>query len=120
MKSYRFAHPDAPNARNRVHSHVMLRLLGVRKIPLEGMPACMLPGDDSTGAHVEIKTWIVPLTGAPERGASGRLLKRSAHRVRCECPGCGTELSAGRLFQHRCEPPLKTPADFQDQHGLSR
>lgn len=101
---YRYAVPALPHLRY-VHSHHMLRLLGVRKLPRDGMPVSMLPGADSNDAPVSIKTWVVPLVGEAPFNASGRYrMKRSAHRVRCECPGCGAELSAGRLFQHICKP----------------
>lgn len=121
---YRFNHPDV-NARRPVHSHVMLRLLEVRSLPREGMPARMLPGTDSTGAHTEIRVWVaphVPKFGKRWNGSDWvpAVVKTSVHRVRCACPGCGVELSAGRLFQHRCavKPGEITSAQLGDEEAL--
>jgi hypothetical protein len=104
---YQFTHPSA----HPVHSHRMLELLGVKSLPVDGLPERTLAGIDIAGQPVEIRVWVVPLVGERKTGAFGRVLKRSAHRVRCACPGCGAELSAGRLFQHVCnrrQKPLTT------------
>lgn len=71
-----------------VHSTEMLALLGVTRIPPEGLNARLVQG---------IWVWADPLPAA-EPGQR----KRSTHRVRCECPLCGKHLSAGRLHQHIC------------------
>jgi hypothetical protein len=86
----RFTHPSGSLTRP-VHSSAMLQLLGVSgsKLPAEGMPAREIQG---------IRVWVAPL---PPR-EPGQRGKRSTHRVRCACPDCGAEVSAGRLFQHRC------------------
>lgn len=94
-----------PPAGSRVaHSSAMLQLLGVKgKLPRLGLPAVLLPGINAQGKPVQILTWVVPLVGeAPPRKWGGGKQKRCAHRVRCACPCCGTEVSAGRLFQHVC------------------
>jgi hypothetical protein len=88
----------------------MLKLLGVTgKLPAAGLPARMLRGRNELREPVSIKVWVAPLVGEAPRNALGRAQKRSSHRVRCECPGCGVELSAGRLFQHVC-PPKHAPS----------
>lgn len=84
---HRFWHPDYPS--RPVHAHTMAQLLGVTG----NYPAVGLPPREVQG----IRVWVNPL---PPRGPGER--KRSTHRVRCLCPGCGRELSAGRLFQHDC------------------
>lgn len=119
---YRFNHPDADSPRRSVHSHVMLRLLEVRALPREGMPARMLPGRDSTGAHTEIRVWVAPHVPKFRKAWNGaeyveKLVKTSVHRVRCECPGCGAELSAGRLFQHLCRGRVSS-AELADEELL--
>jgi hypothetical protein len=88
FNTYEFEHPTYPG--RPVHSSTMLTLLGVTgKLPPEGMAARDVQG---------VRVWVRPLPDA----APGQR-KRSAHRVRCACPGCGLKLSAGRLFQHWCE-----------------
>lgn len=102
---YRFTNPFNPG--RALHSHRMLQLLGVKKLPALGMPLILLPGISSDGKPVEIRTWVtphVPKFGKRWNGSDWvpARVKTSVHRVRCACPGCGTELSAGRLFQHVC------------------
>lgn len=103
---YRFTNPFSPGW--PLHSHRMLQLLEVRTLPREGMPARMLPGlNVTTKAPVEIRVWVaphVPKFGKRWNGSDWvpAPVKTSVHRVRCACPGCGVELSAGRLFQHIC------------------
>jgi len=74
------------------------------KWPAEGMPARMVrgievpkPGEINV-AMIEIKVWVTP-----QRSSNSREMSRSTHRVKCECPGCGKEFSAGRLGQHLCK-----------------
>lgn len=44
-----------------------------------------------------VKVWVNPIPAVkPPR-------KSSKHRAMCECPGCGQEMSVGRLHQHKCE-----------------
>jgi hypothetical protein len=49
---------------------------------------------------IDVRVWIAPAFANGRRFPSGRMWKSSRHRVMCECPSCGTELSAGRLHQH--------------------
>lgn len=111
---YRFTNPFNPG--RALHSHRMLQLLEIRKLPVAGMPARMLPGIASDGKPVEIRVWVAPFVPKFRKRMDGTpvRVKSSTHRVRCACPGCGAELSAGRLFQHvcsdcKCERP--PPAD---------
>lgn len=97
---YRFSNPFNPG--RALHSYRMLQLLEVKKLPVAGMPARMLPGISSDGKPVEIMVWVIALVGEAKRSPSGYAHKRSTHRVFCQCPGCGKGLSAGRLFQHVC------------------
>ena len=102
-----FRHPQYPG--RHVHSSTMRELLGLdhtAKLPREGMPVRMveLTGHPLNGEPLFAKVWVNPL---PERDVGvrnqwGRLVKRSTHRVSCECPLCGKQMSAGRLFQHTC------------------
>jgi hypothetical protein len=98
---YRFS---PPAGRRVVHSSAMLQMLGVSELPKLGLPLTFLPGTNSLGQPVQISVWVAPLVGDAPVNAYGRKQRRCAHRVRCKCPGCGTELSAGRLFQHECPP----------------
>lgn len=61
---------------------------GGKQWPDAGLPPTVVQG---------VKVWVNPIVRVPGR-------KSSKHRVMCECPGCGTVLSAGRLFQHVCKP----------------
>lgn len=107
---YRFTNPFNPG--RPLHSHRMLQLLEVTKLPHAGMPARMLPGVrlDAQGQKtpVEIRIWVAPFVPKFRPGWNGApvRVKSSTHRVRCKCPGCGCELSAGRLFQHVCPGPV--------------
>jgi hypothetical protein len=69
-----------------MHSHHVRRLLGVDRLPENGMLRRELQG---------IIVWVEPLRG--ERPASG---KRHTHRVLAECPVCSMVMSVGRLPQH--------------------
>ena len=80
---------DATIYRYPAHSSTMLELLGLppkAKLPKDGMNAVMIQG---------VEVWITPLDIARA--------KKQFHRVRCECPICGEEMSAGRLNQHICK-----------------
>jgi hypothetical protein len=99
----RFTHPSGSPYR-QVHSAAMLQLLGVTKLPVEGMLSRKIQG---------ITVWVRALPPRP----ADRRTKRSTHRVRCLCPDCGVELSAGRLFQHKCKPG-KTKALEQARQSL--
>jgi hypothetical protein len=48
-------------------------------------------GDDKVEKKVMVKVWVVSLRSG-----------RKTHRVMAECPHCHFDMSAGRLFQHRC------------------
>lgn len=96
--AYRLYNSRYPN--RPVHSSRMFELLGVNNItkwPDAGLPPCELPATDtSNGTAVNVTVWVRAIVRIPGR-------KSSAHRVRCLCPGCNRELSAGRLFQHTCK-----------------
>jgi hypothetical protein len=77
------------------HSSWMLKQLGVKKLPSEGMPIRMVQ---------DIMVWVEPFVPAFR---SGVRVKSSTHRVRCYCPECGKKMSAGRLHQHICKPTTK-------------
>lgn len=62
------------------------------KLPVDGAPATYVRFQ-----KWNVRVWIDPL---PPRTSTGRQHKRSTHRVMCECPRCGAQLSAGRLEQH--------------------
>jgi len=64
-----------------MHSHTLLNLLGLRHTPERGMSRVLVEG---------VTVWADPLFP----GSSFRL------RMRAECPACGEEMAAGRLFQH--------------------
>lgn len=70
---------SAWNAQSR---HVLMAL-GVKKPPVEGMPAREVQG---------VTVWVDSLAVARE--------KRHFHRVRCACPYCAADVSLGRLHQH--------------------
>lgn len=86
--------------RHTMHSTKMLEALGVigGKLPKDGLAPRMVQG---------VRVWAVPFV-------EGRPRKSSQHRVRCECPDCGVELSAGRLFQHKCKPEDLDPMNTDD------
>lgn len=82
--------PSRTNPNRNAQSHDVRYYLGLGekgKLPVEGMLGRSLFG---------IWVWVEPLRGTHTR-------KRSTHRVRCECPSCGTHLSVGRLHQHVCK-----------------
>lgn len=78
------------------HASQMCTLMGLptNKLPLEGVPPRMVPGLDPENRPVEIKVWV-------DSRETARAAKRF-QRMRCECPGCGADVPAGRLFSHLC------------------
>jgi hypothetical protein len=73
--------PDYP--RWPAHSGHVKALLGLdanAPLPADGMPERVVHG---------IAIWVAPLVKG-----------RFALRVRARCPVCGTEVAAGRLYQH--------------------
>jgi hypothetical protein len=83
------------------------------------MPAILLPGIDATGKPVQISVWVAPFVPKFSKRMDGTpvRVKSSTHRVRCSCPGCGAELSAGRLFQHVCPGPISSK-ELTDEEAL--
>jgi len=68
------------------HNHEVLGLLGVKRLPVDGMSPREIQG---------ITVWVEPLrVEKPIRG------KRHDRRIRAICPACGREFSVGRLHQH--------------------
>lgn len=59
------------------------------KLPAEGMPTMMIQG---------VEVYVLPV-GSP--GLNPKATR--PHRVRAVCPKCSYHMSAGRLFQHKCE-----------------
>lgn len=92
------SHPNYVNPHRagwNVHSADMRELLGLdrkAKLPAEGMPQREING---------IQTWVNPLVSEATRRDLGWPTRM--HRVRCHCSDCGQEMSAGRLFQHKCK-----------------
>lgn len=83
--------PRWPEHNRNVHSDGMKILMGLhpcKKWPLEGMPPRIIQG---------VKVWVKPIGPDPKQG-----WRRNTHRVMAQCPLCGFECSAGRLFQHKC------------------
>lgn len=114
---FSFVHPHGDH-RRPVHSHVMLQLLGINgKLPVDGKSSQpLLALDHETGQEVEVSVWVIPLVYPRQRTSTGRVLKRSDHRVLCECPGCREIVSAGRLFQHVCRP-VDVALAVDDRYG---
>jgi hypothetical protein len=70
---------------------------GMQPRTVEGM---RFPDDAREGAlPIDIRIWINPSVDTGKR-------KSSAHRAKCECPGCGRVFSVGRLAQHKCKKAL--------------
>lgn len=93
--------PAKENMMWNMHSTDFVKLLGVTstKLPKTAIsPREVLACEnkmDGTVRPVNVTIW------ADEAPANlGR--KNVSHRVKCKCPGCGDIMSAGRLFQHRC------------------
>lgn len=81
----------SPRGFRYAHTRDLFALMGhpnAAKWPDAGLPARAVQG---------IWVWVLP-RNPPEPGAR----KSSRHRVRCLCPSCGREVSAGRLSQHTC------------------
>lgn len=101
MATYKILGPDNYNAQN----HHILPMLGITnaKLPREGLPPREVQGvrnyrrGDRVAEAVFITVWVKP-------SAAGEGMRGSRpHRIVCACPGCGREMSVGRLFQHVCE-----------------
>lgn len=95
--SLNFIDPRFPNPR-RAHSYGLKVLLGMQpedKLPIDGTEPVYINAEQREGAtkiaDVKVKVWVAE-----------RVVQRKVHRVRAECPFCLKEVSAGRLFQHRC------------------
>lgn len=69
---------------NEIH-----RLLGVRRLPDEGMPVQEIQG---------VQVYVKPRNPKPE----GRRARDCRHRVIAICT-CGQHVPAGRLHQHICK-----------------
>lgn len=87
---YMFVSLSNPNW--NAHTPDMMKKLGVvgTKWPDAGIEPRMVDG---------IKVWVLPKAAKQE---SWERKHGCTHRVMCACPGCGMEMSAGRLHQHRC------------------
>jgi hypothetical protein len=72
----------------QAHSSDMHVLLGVRRLPDEGMPERLISG---------VRVYVKPIVRVKGR-------KSSKHRVMAICK-CGQHLSVGRIHQHKCEEP---------------
>lgn len=68
----------------------MYRLLGVSKLPAEGMSIREIQG---------VQVYVKPLADGPRLPRHG---KRSSHRVIAIC-NCGQHVPVGRLHQHKCK-----------------
>jgi hypothetical protein len=98
---YKFVSLTNPNW--NAQSRDMMRKLGVvgQYWPDAGMSPRMVDG---------IKVWVTPRAEKANRALG--IKKSSTHRVMCECPGCGLAMSAGRLFQHKCDAKRRRPGDL--------
>jgi hypothetical protein len=85
-----------------IQNYELMRRLGVvgTKWPDAGIAPTELTGARNyKRGHlnvegVSVRVWVLPYQD------TGR--KSSKHRAMCACPGCGREMSVGRLFQHVC------------------
>lgn len=80
------------------HEMHIKEMLGLpSKLPREAVPAQVIQG---------VKVWV-NAAPAPEvythYTGQQRIRHRATHRVMCECPHCGAEMSVGRLHQHKCK-----------------
>lgn len=93
MAHYRIADSRYPHY--PASAHDVLRQLGLRIVPLAGLPPVTLQG---------ITVYIRPLIPNPalRRNFTGL-------RVRAICPGCARDLAAGRIAQHVCKSPSTLP-----------
>lgn len=87
---------------HNIHSHHLRTLIGLsdtKHMPAEGMAPVFVDAEQRNGktliAYVKVKVWLDPLK--PVRN------KERGHRMRAQCPFCLANVSAGRLFQHRCK-----------------
>lgn len=76
--------------RDNVQSREMHELLGVKRLPDEGMSVREIQG---------VQVYVLPR--APKNGR-----KSSRHRVMAIC-NCGRIVPVGRLHQHKCEAGTK-------------
>jgi len=86
---YKIIDPRWPEHKRNVHDSGMKILMGLdpkAKWPAGGLPMRMVQG---------VFIYVRSLEDARER--------KEFHRVRAICPGCSREMSAGRLFQHKCK-----------------
>ena len=84
---YFIANPRFPQ--RNAHAHDILKMLGVKRLPPEGMSMRVIQG---------IEVWVVA-----QRPKLPTERKRHMHRVMCHCPGCRLVLTVGRLHQHKCK-----------------
>ena len=87
MKAPRINSPRYPHY--AASSHDILAMLGVKKLPPEGMPERLIEG---------IRVYVRPLIPRP-----GVRRNFQGLRVRAICQ-CGRDVAVGRLHQHRCKP----------------
>lgn len=81
----------------RVDAGEMLRLLGVKTLPPEGMPE-----RDIQGVRVYVRP-LAPLPTNTRRNVYGRLPRNfQGLRVMAICE-CGQHLAVGRMHQHKCK-----------------
>lgn len=80
------------------HEMHIKEMLGLpRKLPEHAVPAQVIQG---------VKVWVnPPLSPEYRTRYDGKVVKvhRAMHRVMCECPKCGADMSVGRLAQHKCK-----------------
>lgn len=69
-------------------AHDMYRLLGVRALPVEGMPERIIEG---------VRVYVKPL---PEKVSRSRNFQGLRVMTICDC---GQHLAVGRMIQHRCK-----------------
>lgn len=83
--------------RNAHASHIKEMLGLPSKLPREAVPAQVIQG---------VKVWVKAapaLEVYQHYTGQTRVRHRATHRVMCECPHCGEEMSVGRLHQHKCK-----------------
>jgi hypothetical protein len=83
MKKHMIRSPRFPQY--NAQSHDIHALLGVKKLPDEGMPERLIQG---------VRVYVKPIVRVPG-------VKSSKHRVMAICR-CNQHLSVGRLHQHKC------------------
>jgi len=91
----------------------MLRLLGVKVLPKEGMPERKIQG-----LTVYVKPAPEPrLVNAPGSIYHGKPFKSSRHRIMVICD-CGKHVPAGRMRQHRCKEKQNESSSQKDVSHL--